>query len=90
MARCGRWPKLTGGPDGAHQIINSGSTEMRDRALSNVVEIETCEYPDSGTFMIGSGKLGEPALGKMFRSENPVPHLDREGNEPAARQAGTE
>ncbi len=63
---------------------------MRKPALSNVVEIESCEYPDCWKIMIGSGKLGEQGLWKMFRSENPVPHHDCEGVEPAARQTGTE
>ncbi len=54
----------------AHQIINTGTNAMRYLALSNVVEIETCEYPDSKKFMIGSGRRGEPGLWKMFRSEN--------------------
>ena len=37
----------TGGAEVAHQLINTGCVEMRYLALSNLVEIETCEYPDS-------------------------------------------
>src|ERR1700759_1253552 len=33
----------TGGPDVAHQIINTGSTTMRYLALSNLAELEICE-----------------------------------------------
>ena len=36
-----------GGPEVAHQIINTGSTTMRYLALSNREEVEVCEYPDS-------------------------------------------
>ena len=71
----------TGGQDVAHQIINTGSTDLRYLAVSNVVEIETCEYPDSNKIMIGSGKRGGRGLWKMFRSENTVEYYDRESNE---------
>jgi uncharacterized cupin superfamily protein len=40
----------TGGPDTAHQIINTGDTEMRYLSVSTMVPIEVCEYPDSGKF----------------------------------------
>lgn len=39
-----------GGPEVAHQIINTGSTEMRYLAVSTLAEIEICDYPDSGKF----------------------------------------
>ena len=38
----------TGGPETAHQIINSGKTELRYLALSTKTTTEVCEYPDSG------------------------------------------
>jgi uncharacterized cupin superfamily protein len=73
----------TGGPEVAHQIINTGSTTMRYLALSTVVDIETCEYPDSNKIMIGAGRPGEPGrLWKMFHSEATVPYYDREDNPP--------
>lgn len=68
----------TGGPEVAHQIINTGTTTMRYLSLSNVVDIETCEYPDSNKIMIGAGGRGEPGLYRMFRSENTVDYYDRE------------
>lgn len=72
----------TGGVEVAHQIINTGSIPMRYLAVSNVVEIETCEYPDSGKIMIGAGRRGEPGLWKMFRSEQTVEYYDGEQTEP--------
>ena len=39
-----------GGADVAHQIINTGATEMRYLAISTVAPAEVCEYPDSGKF----------------------------------------
>jgi uncharacterized cupin superfamily protein len=40
----------TGGPDSAHQIINTGDTEMRYLSISTMAPIEVCDYPDSGKF----------------------------------------
>lgn len=37
-----------GGPEAAHQIINTGSEEMRYLAVSTMNYPETVEYPDSG------------------------------------------
>ncbi|KNZ32449.1 MAG: cupin [Methylibium sp. NZG] len=75
----------TGGPEVAHQIINTGSVPMRYLALSNIVDIETCQYPDSNKINIGAGRRGEPGLHKMFRAENTVDYYDRESNEPPPR-----
>lgn len=72
----------TGGPEVAHQIINTGTVPLRYLALSNVVDIETCQYPDSNKINICSGRRGEPGLWKMFRAENTVEYYDRESNEP--------
>ena len=38
----------TGGPETAHQIINTGNTELRYLAVSTKTPAEVCEYPDSG------------------------------------------
>lgn len=72
----------TGGAEVAHQIINTGTEPMRYLALSNVVDIETCEYPDSKKIMVGAGRRGESGLWKMFRSESTVDYYDRESTEP--------
>ena len=40
----------TGGPETAHQIINTGDTEMRYLSVSTMAPVEICEYPDSGKF----------------------------------------
>jgi len=67
-----------GGPEVAHQIINTGTTTMRYLSLSTVVEIEACEYPDSGKVSIVAGKRGARTLRKMFRAETTVDYYDRE------------
>jgi uncharacterized cupin superfamily protein len=76
-----------GGTEVAHQIINTGSTTMRYLALSNVVEIETCQYPDSNKIMIAAGRRGEEGLWKMFRSESATEYYERESSEPPKRDA---
>ena len=71
----------TGGPEVAHQIINTGNAPMRYLALSTVVEIETCEYPDSNKIMIGVGGRGAQTLSKIFHSEATVDYYDRESTD---------
>jgi uncharacterized cupin superfamily protein len=75
----------TGGREVAHQIINTGSTAMRYLAISNVVEIETCEYPDSNKIMIAVGRRGHRTVRKMFRAEGTVDYYDRESTERPGR-----
>lgn len=69
-----------GGPEVAHQIINTGTTTMRYLSLSTLVEVEACEYPDLRKVMIFAGKQGNRTLRKMFRAENTVDYYDRENN----------
>lgn len=54
----------TGGPETAHQIINTGKTEMRYLSVSTMAELEICDYPDSGKF----GVYEEHPPGKSERS----------------------
>ena len=41
-----------GGTDTAHQIINTGTEELRYLAVSTKISPEICDYPDSGKFGI--------------------------------------
>jgi uncharacterized cupin superfamily protein len=68
----------TGGAEVAHQIINTGSTPLRYLALSNLVELEACEYPDSQKVLVTAGRDGTSRLRKMFRAETTVDYYDRE------------
>lgn len=68
----------TGGPEVAHQIINTGTTTMRYLALSNLSDIDACEYPDSGKVSIVTGTDNDSGLRKIFRAENTVDYYDRE------------
>jgi uncharacterized cupin superfamily protein len=67
-----------GGPEVAHQIINTGTADMRYLALSTFVDVEACEYPDSQKVLVVSGKPGVPGIRKMFRAEATVDYYDRE------------
>jgi uncharacterized cupin superfamily protein len=68
----------TGGPEVAHQIINTGSTDLRYLALSTMADVETCEYPDSQKVVVVAGERGRRRLRKMFRAESTVDYYDRE------------
>lgn len=70
-----------GGPEVAHQIVNTGTATMRYLSLSTVAEVEACEYPDSGKVLVVAGKRGPPKLRKMIRAENTVDYYDREKTE---------
>lgn len=81
-----RWPLRrhdviacpSGGPEVAHQIINTGTTTLRYLALSTLVAVEACEYPDSNKVMVVAGPRGNPGLRKVFRAETTVAYYDRE------------
>jgi len=68
----------TGGAEVAHQIINTGTTEMRYLALSTRAEIDVCEYPDSQKVLVVAGDDDDQGLRKMFRTETTVDYYDRE------------
>jgi uncharacterized cupin superfamily protein len=68
----------TGGAEVAHQIINTGTTDMRYLALSTLADVEVCEYPDSGKVSVLASRDGEPGLRKIFRAEATVDYYDRE------------
>ncbi len=40
-----------GGPETAHQLINTGDAPLVFVAISTMAKTEICEYPDSGKFM---------------------------------------
>lgn len=67
-----------GGPEVAHQIINTGKATMRYLSVSTIAEVDTCEYPDSRKVIIVAGPRGQRVLRKMFRAEDAVDYYDRE------------
>jgi len=67
-----------GGPELAHQIVNTGSEELRYLGISTMLSPEAVEYPDSGKFAIWSrphpsgdrAKLGLRFIGRREMSIN--------------------
>jgi uncharacterized cupin superfamily protein len=67
-----------GGPEVAHQIINTGTSDLRYLALSNLETVEVCEYPDSNKVGVFAGRPDDARLRKLFRAETDVEYYDRE------------
>lgn len=48
-----------GGPDTAHQLINTGAVELRYLAVSTTIDTDIWQYPDSGKFgAVGGRQVG--------------------------------
>src|SRR5581483_4817972 len=43
-----------GGPETAHQIVNTGARELKYLAVSTKLSPEICDYPDSGKFALSA------------------------------------
>ncbi len=67
-----------GGPELAHQIINTGTRDLRYLALSTMATVEVCEYPDSGKVSVLVDRRAPHGLRKIFRAEQTVDYYDRE------------
>lgn len=61
-----------GGRDTAHQIINTGTTELRVLVASSLHEPDVCEYPDSGKFAVMAGPQGARTFTHIGRKEDAV------------------
>lgn len=68
----------TGGADVAHQIVNTGSVDLRYLAVSTLMPVEVCEYPDSGKVSAVAGKRGDRDIRHMFRAADAVDYYDGE------------
>ena len=67
-----------GGPEVAHQIINTGTTDLRYLAISTKEQVEVVEYPDSGKIGAFVGDYGRMTLRKLFREQDAVAYMDGE------------
>jgi uncharacterized cupin superfamily protein len=67
-----------GGPEMAHQIINTGTTPLRYLAVSTLLDLDICEYPDSSKVAVFTGRPGVPGIRKIFRAEEEAEYYDRE------------
>jgi len=63
-----------GGPETAHQIINTGDVELKYLAVSTKMTPEVAEYPDSGKFGVlaelSPGPDGRPRMFRFVGREN--------------------
>lgn len=74
----------TGGPEVAHQIINTGSTPLRYVSVSTRSDTEVCEYPDSRKIGVFARTSQDSGVRKLFRAETDVDYYDREATQPPA------
>ena len=56
-----------GGPDKAHQIINTGEVALKYLGVSTKAEPEVVEYPDSGKFLVFARTEGGSPQTAQFR-----------------------
>ena len=56
-----------GGPEAAHQIINTGNEELRYLAVSTMIYPETVEYPDSGKVALMSRQIAPDGTKRVTR-----------------------
>jgi uncharacterized cupin superfamily protein len=71
----------TGGPETAHQIINTGKTTLRYLGLSTASNTEVVEYPDSGKFAVTSRydwATGKGGVRHIARPEGSLDYWDGE------------
>ena len=62
----------------AHQIINTGATEMRFLALSTKERADICEYPDSNKVGAFVGDYGNMDFRALFKMEQAVDYMEGE------------
>lgn len=72
-----------GGPEVAHQLVNTGSAELRYLAISTAIEADVFQYPDSGKFGVVAGRLPgmrvqEAAFGGFFDESKKLGYWDGE------------
>jgi len=64
-----------GGRDVAHQIINTGSTELRYLCLSSSAPSDICEYPDSNKMMAYTSGDNDSGFKHIARMDQAVDYF---------------
>jgi len=64
--------------DVAHQILNTGSTDLKYMALSTLERTDVCEYPDSNKIGVFVGEQGNRDLRLLFKTEQNVDYFEGE------------
>ncbi len=71
----------TGGPERAHQIVNTGAETLKYLAFSTMDKIDVVEYPDSDKFLAFASEDGTPQTARMRfigRQASAVDYFDGE------------
>ena len=68
----------TGGPEVAHQIINTGQVDLKYFALSTKSPTEIAEYPDSNKVGVYVGTPGARSLKALFKHDSAVDYFEGE------------
>jgi uncharacterized cupin superfamily protein len=68
----------TGGPETAHQIINTGNEDLRYLAFSTKHSPDVAEYPDSGKFAVRAAGEGGPPFRFVGRAGDARDYWDGE------------
>ncbi len=61
-----------GGPETAHQLVNTGNEPLRYLAVSTQIDPEVCEYPDSGKVGAYAGNDDKTGLMHLSRYDDQV------------------
>jgi uncharacterized cupin superfamily protein len=56
-----------GGPETAHQLINTGAVDLKYLAVSTMQFPEICDYPDSGKFLVAERQRDADGSVRGFR-----------------------
>ncbi len=71
-----------GGPETAHQIVNTGDSDLKFLAVSTLIYPEICDYPDSGKFLVAESQRDADGKVRGFRhigrSESALDYWDGE------------
>lgn len=71
-----------GGPDTAHQLMNTGAAPFRVLSISTFESVDVIDYPDSGKTgfgVIGQGPDGKPEIKRgMMRNDQQANYWDGE------------
>jgi uncharacterized cupin superfamily protein len=67
------------GPEYPHQIVNTGSTDLRYLSISTQRRPEVCEYPDSNKYQLMTGVGAGITQGRrMHRADSDLDYWDGE------------
>jgi uncharacterized cupin superfamily protein len=80
LIRAGDYATFPVGPDGAHQIVNTGHAPLRYLAMSTLLPVDVVGYPDSKKVgvMARAGFGERPWLRSVFKADSEVDYYSGE------------